>query len=154
MKSNSQTKYYYPPKIYTPNVAAVQMKVDFVLGMPSKQCLFHGICKIEQFEYFKKQGKPLPANFVSATIYFDQAQNLVSEFHLNSMTINTQIKHFKQKHFFILEQVSLPSFVYETLGKNFEIAVGQYPIEVQQGGYKVVFPPKSSGASDTNRWLH
>ncbi len=124
-KRNSDLKY------------VAELDVDIVLGMPSKKCRYHGICKIE--EYGSLHSNTLNVEVLNVKILFNQLGNLIILFYENNMSESIRKKHFSTAFFEIQEAVKLPKFASNQLGNSFNILPGKYPIDKQGETYKVTF---------------
>ncbi len=121
----------------------IQMDVHVVLGMPSKNCQFHGICKIEPMPDFNLT---LPTHKTQARLVLNESQEL--EFHFKKSSLTPQItkQHFSTNFFKILEPVELPEFITLALKISFKIETGSYPITTDRENYKVCFGEKKRSA--------
>lgn len=114
-----------------------KIKVDVVLGRPSKSCQYHGICKIVSLQ--NDSTKINKCCKTRSIIFFDEAMNLVIFFEKASITEKARAKHFDNKVFTIEESIQLPEFAIFALGENFNIKMGYYPITENDLYYKVIF---------------
>ncbi|MEZ5042052.1 MAG: hypothetical protein R2828_19300 [Saprospiraceae bacterium] len=115
---------------------AETLEADIILGMPSRKCMFHGICRIEPVGKMKGQEA---ISFAQASIQFREPNDLVINFRIASMSEQTIRQHFSKGVFTMLEAVELPTFITEVLGFNHTISPGIYTIEKVERHYRVVF---------------
>ena len=119
--------------------------VDIVLGMPSKNCQFHGICKINASSNLEPDdfmnSKTYLKNSLKAILNLDEKKNLIIRFDCNTITTFIKDKYLKDDLFIISESIKIPDFASSYFRTSFEIKKGIYPIEKGVEYYQIKINP-------------
>ena len=108
--------------------------VNIVLGMPQRNCQYHGICRID----VEDDVESVCPHRVRARLRFDGAQLLVY-FEKETMPAATAEKHFASGNFIVLTDFTLPGFLQEHFSRSLVIRRGIYPVRETAGDYIVHF---------------
>ena len=120
-------------------VTDLTLEVIIVLGAPSKDCQFHGICRIEPLDQLTKAPPDLPENGVLARFCKDQlTKELTIQFRRESMTTFVYQKYFQTDVFMIPESVELPDFVSGFFRESYTIKEGKYLLKKGLTFYEIV----------------
>lgn len=119
--------------------------VDIVLGMPSKNCQFHGICKINpssnlDYEDFLCSNNYLK-NSLKAVLHVDRQKNLIIKFDRNTITAFIEYEYLSEDLFVIAESIETPFFVNDYFGIPFRIKKGVYPVIRGEKYYQIKINP-------------
>ena len=132
-----------PAKKSTPiNVGSPSLDVDIIFGRPSKNCQYHGICKIERYQSLVPSN--YKRNFSFAQLSFDESKDVVAQLDAARMLQEVKEEFFGDGFFEIIEAVTIPEFVNTALGNTFTILPGRYPVEKSETVFQVVFNQVSS----------
>lgn len=115
-----------------------QVRAKIILGMPSKNCQFHGICKIEPDGFFDYR-QSVSTSYVKAIFVLNESKKLEIHFEKKELLPKVEQEHFSNKYFQILEEVKTPDFINKTLKQDIKIKVGVYSIIENKTYYKVLF---------------
>lgn len=107
-----------------------------VFGMPSKRCLFHGICQLDIVTDF---GELLPIRQAYAILIKNKDNTLNICFIIDSMDNTTREKHFYKQQFHIMEDKIFHTSTKKTLGIK-TILKGIYPFTVTEEFFKITVP--------------
>jgi len=113
--------------------------INIVLGMPSKNCQFHGICKIEPPLSQNSAMGVKPNHGIRAILSFNKRKELEILFQKKDLTEKLRAYHFGRESFLVLEPVNIPEFAARALGRGFKVSVGRYPIYEADSFYKINF---------------
>ena len=114
----------------TNNITATVM-----FGMPSKDCSYHGICRIEPEKYFKSDGVKCIG---LANISLNEKNQLFFCFKKNQMNKDTIRRYFGSGHFIIIESYKVPEFVCKAFGRStIVIRQGIFPLTEKEETYQV-----------------
>ena len=102
------------------------VSVCIVFGMPSRDCAYHGICRIEPEEANRNKTNP---GMSFAKIFWDQNTQLNFAFSKASIQLETLKKNFGSGYFIVIESYHIPEFVCRALGvEKLVVEPGLYPI--------------------------
>lgn len=109
--------------------------VSVIFGMPTKNCSYQGICRIEPGEnYQENSGKCIGI----AELFKIDEHWIAFSFPKANLDPKTIRKHFGSGYFIILEDYQAPEFLYNAIGKTpFVIQQGIYKVKENENYYKV-----------------
>lgn len=110
------------------------LPVNIVLGMPQRNCQYHGICRIELDDL---EDCYCPRR-VGADIRLLDGQ-LEIRFRKGRMAESLQKQHFASGHFIVLTDYTLPEPLVVLFGASPVIRRGLYPIRETEDYYLVYF---------------
>lgn len=112
------------------------VKVSVMFGMPSKDCQFHGICKILPRGKCKKKSL---CCCIKANVFINNENEIEFLFLKDKFSEKKHKEYFSSGYFNVFEAIDLPVFVESVLGVSFSIKVGEYPVLEEIRGWKVAF---------------
>ncbi len=133
-----QNQEFYSPKNQQDNRSLPiksdgNIDVDVILGMSSKNCQFHGICKINPSSNMSHEdfmnSKDYLKNSLRGVLCLDSKKKLILKFDRKTITPYIQKKYLKDDLFIINESLEMPSFVSLHFGTSFTVKEGTYPIK-------------------------
>jgi hypothetical protein len=142
------SEFYIPESSLVLNEAQRTVTVEVVFGMPAKDCLYHGICKIEPATTPHNAEKPAkgtngqakPSTLTKAEVSATSTGQLVFRFHKDDMLRGKASRHFGSGYFIVLEDIRTPAWMNEALDiHGYNISTGIYKVNEGKAWYEVAF---------------
>lgn len=141
-ESDMKSEFYIPESLIVLNEAQQTVSVEVVFGMPAKDCLYHGICKIEPANTPQTgiDGTAKPSTHTKAEVSATSTGQLVFRFYKDDMLRGKASRHFGSGYFIVLESIETPSWMNEALDINaYNISKGIYKVKEEMAWYEVAF---------------
>ncbi len=114
-----------------------QVVMNVTLGMPSKGCNYHGICKIEELSTENKQTSNCKKQVKAA---FRKEQNrLIMYIGANEIDRKLYEFYFASGYFIVLESFDIPESLKNKIEISYTIQQGVYRVSHQNDYLKVTF---------------
>lgn len=108
-----------------------------IFGMPTKDCSYNGICRIEPEINYQENTKRCQG---LADIFISTEKQLLFSFAKMYMKEKTMQKHFGSGYFIIIEAFRVPEFISQAITYNSVIIPqGIYKVTETKEAYEVVF---------------
>ena len=115
-----------------------KISVEVIFGMPSKDCRFTGICRIDPDHTFMKRDKSCSS--AKALIYKGKNDGLTFQFQKKGMLLETMEKYFGSGSFVVLEDFKMPGFVLKSVElTDYCIVIGVYGIVEMEDCFRIQF---------------
>jgi len=115
----------------------INITATVVFGMPTKNCSYTGICKIEPEEnYLEKNGK---CQSIAVITQLENNQFLF-QFKKEKLKTKTIEQHFGSGYFIVIENFEVPEIIFQAFEQHsLMIPQGIYKVEERESCYEVVF---------------
>ncbi len=143
-----KSEFYIPESSLVLNEAQRTVSVEVVFGMPAKDCLYHGICRIDPASASPKanyangtagdSGKN--RSYSKAEVSATSTGQLVFRFFKDDMLRGKASRHFGSGFFIVLESIRTPAWVNKALDiYGYNISKGIYKVKEEEAWYEVAF---------------
>ncbi len=137
-----KSEFYIPESALKLNEAQRTVTVEVVFGMPAKDCLYHGICKIEPATTPQPgiNGQVKPSTLTKVVVSATSTGQLVFRFYKDTMLRGKASRHFGSGFFIVLEEIKTPEWMNEALDiHGYNISKGIYKVNEDEAWYEVAF---------------
>jgi hypothetical protein len=141
-EKDMKSAFYIPESSLVLNEAQRTVSVEVVFGMPAKDCLYHGICKIEPATapQMGLYGTAKPSTLTKAEVSATSTGQLVFRFYKDDMLRGKASRHFGSGYFIVLEAIRTPTWMNEALDLHgYNISRGIYKVNEEAAWYEVAF---------------
>lgn len=148
-----KSEFYISESLLVLNETQRTVSVEVVFGMPAKDCLYHGICRIEPassapqgistqgINTMGASGTAKSSAYVKAEVSATSTGQLVFRFRKDGILRGKASRHFGSGYFIVLEPIDLPDWVSDGLElPAFKIWCGIYHVNEKALYYEVTFP--------------
>jgi hypothetical protein len=137
-----KSEFYIPEPFLVLNEAQRTVSVEVVFGMPAKDCLYHGICRIEPASAppVGRYGTAKPSTLTKAEVSATSTGQLVFRFYKDGMLRGKANRHFGSGYFIVLESIRTPAWMNDSLDiHGYNISKGIYKVKEEAAWYEVAF---------------
>ncbi|WP_026231677.1 hypothetical protein [Neolewinella persica] len=116
-------------------------RADVVLGMPSQDCRFHGICRVEKYgEVSVSKRQACKGETVNGWLLRPQPNHCVLLIERGRLSAEREKYHFARCEIEVRQPVDVSSFFAKNGGKKFLLRKGVYALQFTKNYYTILMP--------------